>query len=35
MKIIADNTVPFLKGIAEPVADIEYINSKEFTGKGQ
>ena len=31
MKIIADNTVPFLKGIAEPVADIEYINSKEFT----
>lgn len=31
MKIIADNTVPFLKGIAEPVAEIEYLNSKEFT----
>ncbi len=31
MKIIADNTVPYLKGIAEPIADIRYLNSNEFT----
>ncbi len=31
MKIVADNTIPYLKGIAEPVADIMYLNSKEFT----
>ena len=31
MKIIADNTVPFLKGVLEPVADVSYLNSKEFT----
>lgn len=31
MKIAADNTVPFLKGIAEPVADVKYLDSKEFT----
>ena len=31
MKIIADNTVPYLKGIAEPVADVTYLTSKEFT----
>lgn len=30
MKIIADNTVPYLKGIAEPIADVAYFNSKEF-----
>lgn len=31
MKIIADNTVPYLKGILEPVADITYLESKDFT----
>ncbi|SEF72611.1 4-phosphoerythronate dehydrogenase PdxB [Parabacteroides chinchillae] len=30
MKIIADNTVPYLKGIAEPFAEVLYLNSKEF-----
>ena len=31
MKIIADNTVPYLKGILEPIADVSYLDSKEFT----
>lgn len=31
MKIIADNTVPYLKGIAEPIAEVKYLNSEEFT----
>ena len=31
MKIVADNTIPYLKGIAEPVAEIMYFNSNEFT----
>lgn len=31
IKIIADNTVPYLKGILEPVADIRYLNAGEFT----
>lgn len=31
MKIVADNTVPYLKGIAEPIADVAYFTSKEFT----
>lgn len=31
MKIVADNTVPYLKGILEPIADVAYLNSKEFT----
>lgn len=31
MKIIADNTVPYLKGILEPIADVSYLNSREFT----
>lgn len=31
MKIIADNTVPYLKGIAEPFAEVEYLNSNQFT----
>ena len=31
MKIVADNTIPYLKGIAEPVAEIIYLNSNEFT----
>ncbi|WP_102407562.1 4-phosphoerythronate dehydrogenase PdxB [Parabacteroides bouchesdurhonensis] len=30
MKIVADNTVPYLKGIAEPFAEVLYFNSKEF-----
>lgn len=33
MKIVADNTVPYLKGIAEPIAEVSYLNSKEFTPK--
>lgn len=31
MKIVADNTVPYLKGIAESIADVKYLNSNEFT----
>lgn len=31
MKIVADNTVPYLKGIAEPIAEVTYLTSKEFT----
>lgn len=31
MKIVADNTVPYLKGVAEPIAEIKYLNSNEFT----
>lgn len=31
MKILADNTVPYLKGILEPIAEIDYIESKDFT----
>lgn len=31
MRIIADNTVPYLKGILEPVADVSYLDSKDFT----
>ena len=26
MKIIADNTVPYLKGILEPIADVSYLD---------
>ena len=31
MKIVADNTVPFLKGIDEPFAEVVYLDSKAFT----
>ncbi len=31
MKIIADNTVPYLRGILEPVANVSYLRSEEFT----
>ena len=31
MKIVADNTIPFLKGIAEPVAEVEYLASSDFS----
>jgi len=31
MKIIADNTVPYLKGIIEPFAEVEYLSSGQFT----
>lgn len=31
MKIVADNTVPYLKGIAESIAEVNYLTSKEFT----
>lgn len=31
IQIIADETVPFLRGVAEPVADITYLNSQAFT----
>jgi len=31
MKIVADNTVPYLKGILEPIADISYLSAEEFT----
>ena len=31
MRIIADNTIPYLKGIAEPVAEVTYVDAKAFT----
>lgn len=31
MKIIADKTIPYLKGIVESVADVTYLSSEEFT----
>lgn len=31
MILIADNTVPYLKGVAEPFAEVRYIPSSEFT----
>lgn len=31
MKIIADNTVPYLKGIVESIAEVTYLSSNEFT----
>ncbi len=31
MRIIADNTIPYLKGVLEPIADVSYLNSREFT----
>ena len=31
MKIIADNTIPYLQGIAETFAEISYISPEEFT----
>lgn len=33
MKIIADDKIPYLKGILEPYADITYLPVKEFTRK--
>ena len=30
-KIVADNTIPFLKGIAEPEAEVSYLPAKGFT----
>ncbi|MDR0428895.1 MAG: 4-phosphoerythronate dehydrogenase PdxB [Tannerellaceae bacterium] len=30
MKVIADNTIPYLKGIAETFADVTYLSSEEF-----
>lgn len=31
MKIVADKTIPFLKGIPEDFAEVAYLSSKEFT----
>lgn len=31
MKIVADNSIPFLRGIAEPVAKVSYLPSSEFS----
>ena len=31
MKLIADSTVPYLKGIAEPVMDVTYLEAAAFT----
>ena len=31
MRIIADNTIPYLKGVLEPVTEITYLDSKAFT----
>lgn len=33
MKIVAENTVPYLKGIAESIAEVKYLNSNEFTSE--
>ena len=31
MKIVADTTIPFLKGVVEPSADVVYLSAKGFT----
>ena len=31
LKIVADNTVPYLKGVLEPVAEVVYLPSRSFT----
>ncbi|MDL2265812.1 4-phosphoerythronate dehydrogenase PdxB [Parabacteroides sp. OttesenSCG-928-G21] len=31
MNIIADNTIPYLKGVIEPIAHVTYLNSGQFT----
>lgn len=33
MKIIADHTVPYLRGIAEPFAEVVYLSSDQFTAE--
>lgn len=33
MKIIADNTIPFLKGIIETAGDVTYLTSEQFTAE--
>lgn len=31
IRIVADDTIPFLKGVAEPIADVVYLPAKGFT----
>lgn len=31
MILIADNTIPYLKGVAEPFAEVRYLSSSQFT----
>ena len=31
MKLVIDNTIPYIKGVAEPFATVQYLNSNEFT----
>ena len=31
MKILADRAIPFLQGILEPFAEVEYIDGNDFT----
>ena len=31
MRIVADTTIPFLKGVVEPSADVVYLPAKGFT----
>lgn len=33
MNIIADNTIPYLKGVIEPIADVTYLDSGQFTAE--
>ena len=33
IKIIAEASVPFLRGVAEQYADIEYIDNKDITAE--
>lgn len=33
MKVVADNTVPYLKGVLEPVAEVVYLDSQAFTSE--
>jgi len=33
LKIIVDNKIPFIKGVLEPFADVEYYPAKEITSK--
>lgn len=33
MRIIADNTIPFLKGVIEPIGEVSYLSSGGFTAE--
>lgn len=34
MRIVADNTIPFLKGVVEALGEVRYLSSGQFTAEG-